>query len=1142
MSGVLRGTDLSLFVDEGDDVTVQNETTNGTVQVLVNGAPGTAIPTIQSSTLTALSIFASSDDNVIDVSGVTAVDFTSLAVTGAITIEAGDGNDSVTGSADFGESILGQDGNDTIDGQGGADTLGGGDGNDSLTGGDGDDSLDGGDGNDNIDAGAGNDIVTSGDGSDSVLGGDGTDNINAGQGFDTVDGGDGNDTINGMAGDDVINGGAGNDSIFGGSEHDSILGGTGNDDIDAQGGRDTVSGEDGDDSIDGGTGGDSISGDAGNDVLNGMGGNDTLRGGDGNDRGLGGSGNDDIDGELGDDTLRGNGGNDTICGGFGIDNMDGNTGDDLVTSICGTATPVGIAIGDANINEGGAADVVLVVDQSGSTFALFSGTPVGDINGDGFADTVLDAELAGLLAFQQDLIARGVSANLSIITFGSTSVILDMDPAMAGRQLTTTPLADTDNNGTTDFEEVVRSIQITGATFFEPPLQDTIQVFQTIGTSPGQGTLVFLSDGSPFDTGAYTDEVATLNGLGVDLRAYGVGAGAFLPALQIIDPMAQIVNSTDELVMALTSIGVTSGSNTVDIQLNTAPPVPFTIDFFTADITATAGVDYTGTSGTIAFAAGQTTATLSISVLADQVLEGPETFTITLTNLQVQGSTITPYILVDDMALITIFDAGVVPPANPPIDPTSGPVELMDVDTDGDTIIGSSGNDTLIGDAGNDFIDGDAGQDSIIGRTGDDSILGGADDDIIDSSGGNDTVDGQGGNDTIDTGSGQDLIIWNGAGDGTDLIQDSIGSQELLVQGTAAANTFIIDTVVIEDIEYLMVSEGGSSITLSNTVGEVTIAGGNGDDIITVNTINEVRPVRLLIDGQTGDDTISALGSRIGNVRLELRGGDDNDTITGSSDRDTINGDAGDDSLNGSDGDDSINGGLGDDVINGDAGNDSLIGDDGNDTLNGNDDNDTLVGSFGNDALMGNAGDDNLRGGFGNDNLNGSTGSDLLQGGADNDTLAGGSGNDSLDGGTGDDTVKGQSGDDQLKGGDGNDRVEGNSGADTIDAGDGNDTVFGGSGRDIIDGGDGNDSVNGMSGNDTLIGGNGDDSLLGGGSVDRIFGGDGTDVLRGNAGTDRFNSGEGGQAPADLETGETDDASLTIGESVQAALNALSGF
>ena len=59
-----------------------------------------------------------------------------------------------------------------------------------------------------------------------------------------------------------------------------------------------------------------------------------------------------------------------------------------------------------------------------------------------------------------------------------------------------------------------------------------------------------------------------------------------------------------------------------------------TVDYATSDGTATAGADYTATSGTLTFAAGEKTKTVNVPVLDDTVDEGSETFTLTLSNVQ----------------------------------------------------------------------------------------------------------------------------------------------------------------------------------------------------------------------------------------------------------------------------------------------------------------------------------------------------------------------------------------------------------------------------------------------------------------------------------------------------------------------------
>ena len=57
-----------------------------------------------------------------------------------------------------------------------------------------------------------------------------------------------------------------------------------------------------------------------------------------------------------------------------------------------------------------------------------------------------------------------------------------------------------------------------------------------------------------------------------------------------------------------------------------------TVNYATANGTATAGSDYTSTSGTLTFSAGDTSKTVNIPILADTVDEENETFTFTLSS------------------------------------------------------------------------------------------------------------------------------------------------------------------------------------------------------------------------------------------------------------------------------------------------------------------------------------------------------------------------------------------------------------------------------------------------------------------------------------------------------------------------------
>ncbi|NQV23923.1 MAG: hypothetical protein HQ518_06100, partial [Rhodopirellula sp.] len=390
-SSLFANGHLQILSDANDSIVVGTDpTVPGMVQVTVNGMPEPSLASIQASNVQAITIIGSGSENLIDVSGVTAAEFTFVDPdTGLgvqIFIDGDDGHDTIVGSLDLGGTLLGGNGADTITGLDGVDSIDGGDGDDSISSGAGADIINGGDGQDTIDAGPDNDSINAGDGNDSVLGGDGDDTIDAGDGFDTVDGQAGADSINGMSGEDLLIGGADNDTIFGGSENDILEGGDGDDFLNGQAGNDTANGNAGNDIALGGGGRDSLLGGDGDDTLNGQSGNDTLAGEAGMDRIYGGSGNDSLNGGVGDDTLRGHSGSDTVSGGGGVDNIDGGSGNDLVQSI-----QTQVQVGDLTIDGEGNTGMTLtgnfVVALSASlatsvdvTFATASGTATSGVD------------------------------------------------------------------------------------------------------------------------------------------------------------------------------------------------------------------------------------------------------------------------------------------------------------------------------------------------------------------------------------------------------------------------------------------------------------------------------------------------------------------------------------------------------------------------------------------------------------------------------------------------------------------------------------------------------------------------------------------------------------------------------------------
>ena len=96
-------------------------------------------------------------------------------------------------------------------------------------------------------------------------------------------------------------------------------------------------------------------------------------------------------------------------------------------------------------------------------------------------------------------------------------------------------------------------------------------------------------------------------------------------------PAAPPALSVGDATVAEPGEGVSASLDFV-VRLNRATTGPVTVKYGTSDGTATAGEDYTTSSGTLTFQVGETEKTVSVPVLHDSHNEGSETMTLTLSN------------------------------------------------------------------------------------------------------------------------------------------------------------------------------------------------------------------------------------------------------------------------------------------------------------------------------------------------------------------------------------------------------------------------------------------------------------------------------------------------------------------------------
>jgi serralysin len=118
---------------------------------------------------------------------------------------------------------------------------------------------------------------------------------------------------------------------------------------------------------------------------------------------------------------------------------------------------------------------------------------------------------------------------------------------------------------------------------------------------------------------------------------------------------------TPAISVADVSVNEDAGIATITVSLSSASSEVVTVNYATADHSATVGQDYTGTSDTLSFDAGVTSRTFNVSIINDSTYEGNEQFLVNLSNA---SSNVT---IGDGQASVTIVDNDSSPPTLPTI-------------------------------------------------------------------------------------------------------------------------------------------------------------------------------------------------------------------------------------------------------------------------------------------------------------------------------------------------------------------------------------------------------------------------------------------------------------------------------------------
>ncbi len=416
----------------------------------------------------------------------------------------------------------------------------------------------------------------------------------------------------------------------------------------------------------------------------------------------------------------------------------------------------------------------------------------------------------------------------------------------------------------------------------------------------------------------------------------------------------------------------TDPSITFTVELSNAADHALTVNYSTTNGTALAGEDYVADSGTLTFAAGETSKEITITVMDDSVFENPEAFTVDLSTplvgLTIDDDSGTGAIISDDLPhLLT----GTL------ITNTNNQTQVLRM-----TLEGPDPNDPAVNHTFSTFItlESEGQQASIFTQ--------------FALNTGFDISPNVEYTASLQWVSGPKVKVTNFELEGVTLISKTTG----LNYKVSNSSSQMLEAKFEPAIDGVSVGKFISLTKITNTDTVGTKPKGHNDGIDT-------------LDGTVGDDVIAGLGAND-----ILSGGDGNDVLYGGKGGDEIDGGDGEDTvtyfkstdpvyINLSDTDVTLPPEVGGRTVlagahGGNAEGDTLtnienvVGSEkGDDILVANGDS-TLIGLSGDDILVGGDSNDVLIGGYGEDTLYGGAGDDIMAGNSDPDVMTGGTGND----------------------------------------------------------------------------------------------------------------------------------------------------
>lgn len=140
------------------------------------------------------------------------------------------------------------------------------------------------------------------------------------------------------------------------------------------------------------------------------------------------------------------------------------------------------------------------------------------------------------------------------------------------------------------------------------------------------GSTLGAATAGDFNRDGYTDLAVT------GIAGYGYGSVSILLSDAVWPPLPPPISAIRINDMALTEGNSGTRTATFTVSLSIPSDQPVTVAYAAANGTATAGSDYQAASGTLTFAPGETSKTITVRVNGDRLAEPDETFVVNLSN------------------------------------------------------------------------------------------------------------------------------------------------------------------------------------------------------------------------------------------------------------------------------------------------------------------------------------------------------------------------------------------------------------------------------------------------------------------------------------------------------------------------------